>query len=271
MIITIQELLNARGLDAKAKVKLVRHKDARQDVYDLYRHNKEAFLEYQSAQSKPVFHDVDYIVSFIGEDGCRARFIGVYKILEEKSMDDKHRTDPSDLYYYDMEEVGGFDELKERVIVKWNNAIAWHQWYKNEMEIIEISPGLEYMPFTNYLDFVLTFDELKGITKNQYPEWMQMLSGVAGVYVIQDTKSHQLYVGSAYSEEGIWHRWETYVNTNGHGNNKSLKALVDSDPDYAKNFTFSLLTIMSKDTPNEAVIAKEQLYKRKLGPTLNNN
>ena len=98
-----------------------------------------------------------------------------------------------------------------------------------------------------------------------------MLSGVAGVYVIQDTKSHQLYVGSAYSEEGIWHRWETYVNTNGHGNNKSLKALVDSDPDYAKNFTFSLLTIMSKDTPNEAVIAKEQLYKRKLGPTLNNN
>lgn len=48
MIITIQELLNARGLDTTAKVKLVRHKDARQDVfnqyryenvYDLYRHD----------------------------------------------------------------------------------------------------------------------------------------------------------------------------------------------------------------------------------------
>lgn len=272
MIITIQELLNARGLDAKAKVKLVRHKDARQDVYDLYRHNKEAFLQYQSAQSKPVFHGVDYIVSFIGEDGCRARFIGVYKIIAEKPMDDKHRTDPSDLYYYDMEEVDGFEELNERVIVKWNNAISWHQWYKNEMEVVEISPGLGYQQFKDYLDFVITFDELKRIIMNQYPDWKQMLSGVSGVYVIQDTKSHQLYVGSAYSEEGgIWSRWETYVKTNGHGNNKTLKALVDSDPNYAKSLTFSLLTIMSKDTPIEAVIAKEQLYKRKLGPTLNNN
>lgn len=93
-----------------------------------------------------------------------------------------------------------------------------------------------------------------------------------GVYVIQDTKSHQLYVGSAYSEEGgIWSRWETYVKTNGHGNNKSLKELIASDPDYARHFSFSLLAIMSKDTPKDAVIAKEQLYKRKLGSTLNNN
>lgn len=272
MVITIQELLNARGLNPKAKVKLVRHKDGRQDVYDLYRHDKNAFLEYQSAQSKPVFHNVDFIVSFIGEDGCRARFIGVYKIIAEKPMDDKHRTDPSDLYYYEMEEVGGFDELKERVIVKWSNAISWHQWYKNEMEVVEISPGLGYQQFKDYLDFVLTFDELKRIIKNEYPDWKQMLSGVSGVYVIQDTKSKQLYVGSAYSGEGgIWSRWETYVKTNGHGNNKTLKALVASDPDYAKHFSFSLLMIMSKDTPKDAVIAKEQLYKRKLGSTLNNN
>ncbi len=281
MIITIQELLKARGFDANAKVKLVRHKDARQDVYnvygcktvyDLYRHDKTAFMKYQSAQSKPVFHDVDYVVSFVGEDNNRARFIGVFKVIAKKPMDEEHRTDPRDVYYYEMEEMGGFDELKERVIVKWNNAIAWHQWYKNEMEVIEISPGLGYQQFTDYLDFVLTFDELKGIINNKYPDWVQMLSGVSGVYVIQDSKSKQLYVGSAYSDEGgIWSRWETYVKTNGHGNNKSLRALVNSDPDYAKNFTFSLLTIMSKDTPHNAVIAKEQLYKRKLGPTLNNN
>ena len=31
-----------------------------------------------------------------------------------------------------------FDDLKERVIIRWENAISWHQWIKNEMEVIEI-------------------------------------------------------------------------------------------------------------------------------------
>ena len=109
MIISIQELLNSHGLDSKAKVKLVRHKDARKEVfdlygyenvYDLYRRDKNAFLKYQSAQSKPEFRDVDYIVSFIGEDNNRARFIGVYKVIAEKPMDDEHRVNPRDIYYY---------------------------------------------------------------------------------------------------------------------------------------------------------------------------
>ena len=160
MIITIQELLNARGLDTTAKVKLVRHKDARpefcklykcKDVYDLYCHDKTAFLKYQSAQGKPVFHDVDYIISFVGEDENRARFVGVYKIIAEKNMDDEHRTTAKDRYYYEMEEVGGFEELKEHVIVRWTNRL-WHLWYKsdkNYLEVVELSPGLGYKQFTN--------------------------------------------------------------------------------------------------------------------------
>ena len=43
-MITIQELLYNRGFDRKAKVKLVRHKDNRQDLYNLYRTNLQEFL-----------------------------------------------------------------------------------------------------------------------------------------------------------------------------------------------------------------------------------
>ena len=154
-MITIQELLYNRGLDRNAKVKLVRHKDNRQDLYNLYRTNLQEFLSYQNSQSKDVFKGVDYIVSFVGEEGLLSRFVGVYKLTDRQKIADNH-------FEYQMEEVlEQFDDLKERVIVKWSNAISWHQWIKNEMEIIEIHPGLHYKQFTDYFDFILNFGELK--------------------------------------------------------------------------------------------------------------
>ena len=77
-IISIRELLSLRGLDVTKKIKVVRHKDSRKEVvirgkleqgnpYDWYRYNRDLFIGYQSEQSKEVYKDVDYIVSFIGE------------------------------------------------------------------------------------------------------------------------------------------------------------------------------------------------------------
>ena len=90
-IIKIGELLKLRGLDINKRIKLVRHKDARQkqfingvevegNPYDWYRNDKDKFIAYQSEQHRDVFKNVDYIVSFIGENGTIARFIGIYKI-----------------------------------------------------------------------------------------------------------------------------------------------------------------------------------------------
>ena len=77
----IIELLRLRGLDTNAKIKLVRHQDKRYDVNELYR---TGYLDiYQSYQSKPVFN-CEYLVSFIGWDGSRARFIGVYRVKDCK-------------------------------------------------------------------------------------------------------------------------------------------------------------------------------------------
>jgi hypothetical protein len=92
-----------------------------------------------------------------------------------------------------------------------------------------------------------------------------MLSVTKGIYLISDAKTGTLYVGSAYNEKGIWGRWETYVKTNGHGNNKILRALIDDDPNYGDNFRFSILMLLPQTiTPDEA-IEKERLFKRKLG------
>ena len=46
---------------------------------------------------------------------------------------------------------------------------------------------------------------------------------------------------------GVWGRWKDYVDT-GHGGDVSLEALIKKDTNYAQNFSFSLLSIMSKNT-----------------------
>ena len=267
-MITIQELLYNRGLDKNAKVKLVRHKENGRDIYNSYKTNKPEFLAYQNSQAKDVFNGVDYIVSFIGEEGFLSRFVGVYKVTDRQQINENH-------FEYQMTEVAEqFDDLKERVIIKWTNAISWHQWIKNEMEVIEIHPGLHYKQFTDYSDFILGFDELKEIVTNQYSDWKKMLSVTKGIYLISDTKTGQLYVGSAYGDDGIWGRWSSYVSTNGHGNNKTLKELIEKEQTYGSNFQFSILMLLPKTITADEAIKKEQLYKHKLGTNsfgLNNN
>jgi hypothetical protein len=266
-MITIQELLYNRGLDKNAKIKLVRHKDKRRDLYNQYRTNNQEFLNYQNSQSKNVFNKVDYIVSFIGEEGMMSRFIGVFKITDQKQIAENH-------FEYQMERENGFEDLVERVIISWRNAISWHQWIKNEMEVVEIHPGLHYQQFTDYFDFMLQFHELKEIVKNQYSDWKKTLSITKGVYLISDTNTGKLYVGSAYGEDGIWGRWSKYVSTNGHGNNKTLKELVKADKNYADNFKFSILMLLPSTITADEAIKKERLFKNKLGTNsfgLNNN
>ena len=257
-MITIQELLYNRGLNRASRVKMVRHKDSRQDIYNLYKTDKYKFLEYQNLNSKDVFREVDYVVTFIGESGMLARFVGVYKVESWKKN--------GDYFEYSMSEVvDQFDDLKERVIIKWNNAISWHQWIKNEMEVVEIHPGLHYRQFKDYFDFILTFDELREIMRNQYGDWKKMLSSTKGIYLISDTKTGKLYVGAAYAENGIWERWYNYVLTNGHGGNKMLKELIDSDIFYGDNFQFSILMLLPKTVIPDEAIRMERLFKKKLG------
>lgn len=266
-MITIQELLYNRGLDRAATIKLVRHKDRRRDLYSLYRTEREQFLDYQNTQVKPVFRDCDYIVSFIGESGMTARFVGVFKIQSEATNGAG--------YKYTMQELDGYEDLKERIIIRWSNAISWHQWIVNEMEVLEIAPGLNYKRFTDYFDLILDFKELQEIVEYQYSDWKQVLSAIKGVYLITDRKTGKLYIGSAYGDDGIWGRWSEYVATGGNGGNKSLVELTNSDNDYAaKYFQFSILMLLPKTVTQDEAVSKEQLFKRKLGTNsfgLNNN
>jgi hypothetical protein len=120
--------------------------------------------------------------------------------------------------------------------------------------------------FPGYDDFILRFDELERIVTNPDANetWHRMLAGVAGVYLISDGKTGDLYVGSAYGEAGILGRWASYVRTK-RGGNAKLRALLARDPARYQSFSFSILRTLPRSLTHKEVIAVESLYKAKLG------
>lgn len=259
-MITLQQLLNTQSdILNHAKVKVVRHKDSREE----YRHvmkDRQALLEYQKEQAKDVFKGCDYIVSFIGTERKRSIFIGVFKINWSEPRGNKH--------YYDLTPVPEFECFVDRLVIDWgNNAIAWHQWYNTQdKEVIELLPHGYIGNFPGLLDFVLEFDELRTLVQNPDAnhDWRHHLSAVNGVYLILDSKTGRQYIGSACGNEGIWQRWCNYAAT-GTGGNKELVALHQNDPLYHRYFRFSVLqSLPSNVTPRE-IVTIENLYKQKLG------
>ena len=286
-IATIQELLKGRNEEFDnadvRRIRLIRHKDSRKEkiidgksyelsLYDIYLYENEAFMTYQSEQLVKRFKDVDYLVSFIGEESTSSRFIGVYKnngpMVKEYQEDGYAR--------FDMHEISGFELLKERVIIDWNNPVQWLQHY-NEMPVIRIDRGLidNNIPvFVRYEDVILNYAQLKAIIDSNNTEWKLRLESCNCIYLILDKSNGKQYVGSTYNTKGIWGRWSEYAKT-GHGGDVELKKCLESDPKYAeKNFQWCILETLPIKILQDQAIERESLYKRKLGTRIfghNNN
>lgn len=269
----IIDLLKVYGFNKRLKTKLIRHKSKDDDIPALVRNGW--FDLYQRIQTKPILRGCAQVVSFIGDGPGRARFVGVYRVHSETAS--SQILLPADCPYqkwadkpkhlYELEKCPEFADLEGRVVVAWGKgAIAWHQHLKNK-PVVEIYPeGRSLAPFTDYLDFSLSFEQLTDLINaaHAHRDWKTSLSAVCGVYVILAEHSGQQYVGSAYGLGGIWARWEQYVNT-GHGGNVKLIELLKSDPAYPKGFRFSILQVLPKTTTDAAVVRWEELYKVKLG------
>jgi hypothetical protein len=270
--IGIVDLLNMFGFDESLPTKIVRHQDERHDMWDLQR---EGWFElYQSLQHRNVFKNCEQIVSCVGDGSARARFVGVYRILDQSRP--PKRVVPHDCpyaaqwrklkFHYEMERVPKFVGLEGRVVIEWESERSWHQKLRNK-SVVEMFPkGRVLDPFTDYLDFTLSYDQLVDLSKQSsaHQDWKSSLEAVSGVYMILNEPSGQQYVGSAYGVKGIWGRWTTYART-GHGGNVRLRKLVSKKGKYPKSFRFSVLQVLPKSATKREVIQWEALYKTKLG------
>lgn len=259
-MLTLQEILRTKSdLLEGAKVKLVRHKDAREEYREDMK-GRERILKYQNAQEAENFKDCDYIVAFKGTDRCRALFLGVFKVngMEYKAP----------FFHYDLEEIHIFDDFVERIVIDWGKGTRkWVQSYHGQpKEITEILPKGYIGHFPGLLNFVLEFDGLKCLIDNPEAnyEWHRHLSAVNGVYMILDASTGEQYVGSANGESGIWQRWTEYAKTYT-GGNVQLKVLMEKDPHYYRNFRYSVLQTLPSNITQREIVAIEALYKKKLG------
>jgi len=292
-IISIQELLKERNAEFDAtspkRIKMLRHADQRLSsegvivhgkkydgttLYELYRTDRQTFLNYQREQQRSLFENVDYIVAFIGEDKLESRFVGVYKnygIERQTGFNENGE----EICVFNFEEVKEFDVLKERVIVDWKTpAYKWNQYWYNIKEVVRIDKGIEQndLPiFKRYEDVRLNYHQLKSIIESNNSEWKSKLEACNCVYVILDKNNGKQYVGVTYKDvkndkkSGIWNRWAEYADT-GHGNDVTLKKLCMNDPNYAKNyFQWSILETLPLNIIPSIAIQRESLYKEKLG------
>ena len=257
-----------------ARIKLVRHADARLDVHELRRRG---FLDdYERRQGKPVFEGAEYILSFVGERGTRARFLRCRRVVgvsaEVPPYPDGHPYPelPLGTHWYDFAAVPGFEDLEDRVVIDWGRgALAWVQWLDEgrPKRVIEVLPAGHGGEFPGYDEVVLRFDELQRIVSQ--PEanhaWHVALRAIAAVYLITDRATGDQYVGSARGADGLLGRWRSYAKSGGHGGNVHLRTLVGDRSARAADLQFSILRTLPLDAPREDVLAVESVYMRKLG------
>jgi hypothetical protein len=291
-IINIKELLKGRNndFDNSKKIKFIRHSIDNDELHyqnknfsgsleQLYQFDYNEFIDFQNEQKVKYFKNVEYIVSFIGEEMSEARFIGVFK--NQNYKDKNYELQNKESAIFNFQEVSGFEALKERVIIDWAKDRSWHLWYhKNEKYVIRIDDGFKSnnIPhFTRYEDVLLSYDELKKIIDTNNPEWKAKLEACNCVYLILDKSNGKQYVGVTYKDTsngwkaGIWNRWSEYAKT-GHGNDKKLKELCDDNPNYAKAFfQWSILEILPINVIPKVATSRETIYKEKLGTRNNEN
>lgn len=284
-IISIQDLLKGWNRNSdfdnvnESRIKLVRHSsDVQPDsfiynkykgsVYKLYRTDYALFKEWQSEQSDSKMKNVDYLVVFLAEEGCECRFIGVYRNYGPK------RATVNGFSEYAIEEVEGFEGLKDKVVIDWGKGtLSWMQnWQstKNVRRIDQVNTGDDIPYFIRYEDVILSFSQLQKVVEDK--EWKSKLESLNCVYMILDKETGKQYVGVTYKDmkpgikNGILGRWTEYAKT-GHGNNKLLVALLaEKGISYAdQNFQWTILETLPLNVTPKVAIDRESLYKKKFG------
>jgi len=219
------------------------------------------FDVWQRWQSRKNF-ERKFVISFISLPSVnRWLFVGVHHSSAAKWIEkDK-------CYYYDLVEDQSCAEMNGRIVASFSR--TGRQSYLNAENWIEqitlseiLAERLVIGKFPGFKAINLTKAELDLIVRQSSESWYTALSNVAGIYLISDTESGKLYVGSASGEGGIWQRWESYA-ANGHGGNIELRNLLSSvsGVERSKHFRYSILEIADTHASREEILRRESHWK----------
>jgi hypothetical protein len=221
----------------------------------------EVYNGYQQAQRPKVekaMTQAQYVASFIGHEPRRALFVGLYRVVDWKSVSfDEYwkipanvelksfgmtglTPDRSHALWFDLEIMDFCSDWKGKLIIQWPGLErSWWRWSD------------EAMPSWEQLD--LTWNDLRVLPK----KWRNALEHWRGIYLIWDAVDGKGYVGAAYGKQNLLGRWQNYSRT-GHGRNAYL---LGRSPE---SFHFTILERVSPDLEERDIINLESTWKDRL-------
>ena len=179
--------------------------------------------------------------------------------------------DVTDGVGYDADEVKEYEQYFGRLVVEYHNPCrTMGRKYENVMDELEVVQILNEQytgnEFPGYENVRLSYPLLKNIVDRQLPGWVDALRNQKAVYLITDTKTGKMYVGSATSQTGmLLQRWSSYA-ADGHGGNIELRELVKKQGfDYVKeNFQYSILENYNARMDDGYILKRESWWKETL-------
>ena len=220
-----------------------------------------AWQEYQNQQN----FKCDEIVSLIHLYEDKWLFAGIYQVLGVK-----HRKDGEKNWYeYGTKEITGIDHLVGRVVVQFRKrfiaAYLIGPKYIDKLLVSEIrDKRMRVTDFPGYNAVNISYRALRTIVRKNMPQWKSALSNVGGVYLVTDTHTGKLFVGSTVTGDSIWHQWVSFA-INGHAEIKPLRRVLSREEgDYQFNFQFSILEICDLNASRDYVLSREEHWKQAL-------
>lgn len=190
-------------------------------------------------------------------------FLGAFENKGVLNFKDGHQV-------YDLKPIVPFSNFSERLIIEYNKKQGPKQ-AKIDIKAIETIKVVSVLDkkyiktsraFEGYHKISLSFGELKKIIVGNVDNWRILLENINCIYSIFDTTNGKIYIGSTYNKNGTWSRWSDYVYSNGHGGDCELKKLIEHQPDYAKNFRFSIIEVfLNKDDTSPYILERERYWK----------
>ena len=256
-ILDLLSMQNAEVIPENSKVHLASWNGS-ENPLDVYFAG--GFNDWQQWQTKKNF-ERRFVISLIALPTSNQWLLtGVYRSFGSEWIEKEG------LHLYRLQALPEFDTLSGRLIAEfarsgrqsylnaenWANDILLSEFLREKLSIGE---------FPGYRMIDLRRAELETVVKQSHESWRTALSNVAGVYLISDTESGRLYVGSASGEGGIWQRWSDYV-ANGHGGNVGLKKLISEEgPNRVHSFRYSVLEITDVHMSENDVLLRETHWK----------
>jgi hypothetical protein len=166
-------------------------------------------------------------------------------------------------YEYDI--LSNYNKFIGRVIIRFKNTarnlVRLGDTILSKCIVEEILPQVyNNNIFPGYNNVYVSWHELNQLIHTT--SWKTALQNQKGIYLLVDTKTGKMYIGSAYGNDMLHARWMNYINTC-HGGNKELKKLKQ---DYIKDyFYFSILETFNQNVSDQTIIERESYWKQVLG------